>query len=392
MSFSVFFDIAAALAITALLAESYGAVRRRMVGKALAPIVLGVLFGLMALLQMFNPVEPYDGVIIDMRNVPIALAGAFLGWRGLLPCLAIAFATRYGIGGVGTLAGVLGMTIAGLAGMIWARQTAHMKQRGLGMLLLLAAAMSTHIASGVAVPREMAIWFYTVAAGPIVLVNFIAVPLIGALLERENRRIRNENTLSAAITRDAETGLLTGPAFVRDITDAYAAQPFNSFVGFLVVAPDRGLWSSVSGLFRGVNPAPVDLNALRQNVDHSDLAGVCADGSALIPLSAWEVANITRVKSGIRSTMRRLNRQGETDGLVEMILIEAREPAEFIRIAERASLAVQPDWTTGRGDKRLAGKSGASDQISVRRSKIFDPEEHDILFAKADFLIARSHS
>lgn len=115
MTFSVFLDFAASLAVLALLAESYGVIRRRFVGAFAAPIVLGVLFGLMAVVQMHRPFEPFDGVIIDMRNVPIALAGAFLGWRGLLPCLGIAVATRMGIGGVGMVSGIAAMAMSGLA-------------------------------------------------------------------------------------------------------------------------------------------------------------------------------------------------------------------------------------------------------------------------------------
>lgn len=391
MASSVFFDIAAALAVTALLAESYGAVRRKMAGTNYAPFILGVLFGLMALAQMFNPVEPYDGVIIDMRNVPVALAGAFLGWRGLLPCLAIAIATRYGLGGVGVYAGIVGMIIAGLAGMIWARKTAHVERRSVGMLVILAGAMSTHVVSGVLVPAEMAAWFFSVAAGPVVLVNFLAVPLIGMLLERENRRIQQENRLSAAITRDPETGLLTGPAFVRDLTNTYAAHPFGTFVGFLTVSPDTGMWSSMTDLFGTNSRTPVDAQTLAQNVDHVALAGLCADGSALIPLSAWEVENISRVKSGLRAAMRQNRRDGETEGLVAMTLIEATEPAEFIQIAEGAIRAARPNWSTLREPVRTQAKRSVKGQHVVRRSRIFNPEEHDVLFAKADFLIDRSH-
>ena len=114
-----------------------------------------------------------------------------------------AFATRIGIGGVGTVAGVMGMSISGLAGMIWSRQTAHLEHRHLGVLFVLALCMSTHLISGLAVPREMAIWFFTVAAGPIFAVNLVAVPLIGALLERENRRMKEERRLAAAAVHRA---------------------------------------------------------------------------------------------------------------------------------------------------------------------------------------------
>ena len=392
MSTSVFFDIAAALAITALLAESYGFVRRKMAGTDYAPFILGVLFGLMALTQMFTPVEPYEGVFIDMRCVPITLAGAFLGWRGLIPCLAIGVATRYGLGGVGTAAGISGMFFAGLVGVVWARKTSHINRRGLGSLLALAGAMSIHVTSGVLVPYDMAVWFFSVAALPMVMVNLVAVPFIGALLERENRRIQHENRLSAAATRDPDTGLLTGPAFVRDLTNTYATQPFGTFAGFLVVSPDVGMWSSMTGLFGGNSRTPVDAQTLAQNVDHAGLAGMCADGSALIPLTAWEVENISRIKSGLRGAMRSNRPDGETAGLVDMKVIEAQEPAEFIRIAERAVLAARPNWNALPETGRMQAKRTPDELPALRRSRIFDPDEHDVLFAKANFLIDRSQS
>lgn len=390
MDTTILFDIAAALAVTALLAESYGTVRRKMVGTHFAPVILGVFFGLMAFVQMFTPVVPFAGVIVDMRNVPIALAGAFLGWRGLLPCLAIALATRYGIGGVGMVAGVFGMMIAGLAGMIWARMTAHLEQRGLKVLFVLAAAMSTHIVSGILVPWEMAVWYYSVAAGPMVLVNFIAIPLIGSLLERENQRIQRENTLSAAITRDPQSGLLLGAALVRDVTNAYAAQPFGTFSGFLKISLDRRDWSLKSRLFGSAQSTSVCANDLTHAVDHAALAGICADGSILIPLSAWEIENISRVQSALLTSIRGKFRNGEIVGLMDLAVMETVTPAEFIRVAESATLATQPDWSK-RPLKAKARITGSGPAQTMRRSQIFNPEEHDILFAKADFLIDRSH-
>lgn len=390
MSTSVFFDIAAALAITALLAESYGFVRRKMGGTNYAPLILGVLFGLMALTQMFTPVEPYEGVFIDMRCVPITLAGAFLGWRGLIPCLAIGVATRYGLGGVGTAAGITGMFVAGFVGILWARKTAHMKRRGLGMLMVLAGAMSTHVATAILVPYDAAVWFFSVAATPMVIVNLVAVPFIGMLLERENRRIQEENRMSAAVTRDPDTGLLTGPAFVRDLTNTYATRPFGTFAGFLTISTDTGMRLSMTGLLGDNNRTPVDAQTLAMNMDHANLAGMCADGSTLVPLTAWEVENISRIKSGIRAAMRNNRRDGETAGLIDMKVIEAPEPAEFIRIAEGAVVAVRPNWNVLPGPLRTLTKRPLDEQPLLRHSRIFAPEEHDVLFAKANFLIDRS--
>lgn len=388
MSGSVFIDIAAALAVTALLGEAYGMVRRRFAGSALAPFVLGIMFGIIALAQMYHPIEPFDGLIIDLRNIPIALAGAFLGWRGLVPCLVIAMSARFGIGGVGTSAGLLGMMLAGCAGVLWAHKMAEYERRNFSMLLLLALAMSSHLLAALVLPHDIAVWFLTTAAAPLLALNLITVPLLGALLERENRRIQKENRMAAAMTREPESGLLTGAAFVRDVSNAYAAQPFGTFSGFISVQTHLGVWRSVVDLIGGTPKAALDCHFLSHHLQHAPLAGMCADGSVLIPLSAFEVDNISRIKSELRQSLR-YDRSGEAfRGTIDMTLIEADDPAEFIRIAGTAALAAQPDWSARHAATNCAAVR--PDAISrVRRSRIFNPDEHDILFAKAEFLIER---
>lgn len=389
MSFSTIIDVVAALALTALVAESYGAVRRRLVGNVLAPFVLGVFFGLMALVVMFNPLEPFEGLIIDMRNIPIALAGAFLGWRGLLPCLAIAVATRVGLGGVGMEAGIWGMVIAGLAGLIWARKMASQDTRTFGALLLLGMAMSTHLLSGLALPREFAIWFFTTAAAPMLAMNLIAVPLIASLLEREIQRIRRDNRFAASATHDAMSGLLLAPAFMREMTNAYAARPFGTYAGFLTIDPALGLWRTAVRLFGEPVAVGLDRQALATVVEHAELAGVCSDGRILVPLSREEMQQVTRVKAALTVVLR--NTPSAAAGMmVTLSVVETPTPDDFLRITITAPTAAKVDWK-GQVEGRQQSLMRPDEPSRVRRASLFNPEEHDILFAKAEFLIKRKN-
>ncbi len=395
MYFTILIDFAASLAIMAMLAESYGVVRRRLVGAALAPVLLGVLFGLIAMVEMFRPLEPFDGLIVDMRNVPIALAGAFLGWRGLIPCLIIAASARIGIGGVGVQAGLIAMVIAGLAGMIWAQKTAHLKRRGIGQLLGLACAMSLHLSAAFVLPHEMAAWFFGVAAGPIFLLNLISITLVGAFLERENRRILGENQLLAAATRHPVSGLLTAPAFTRDVSNALEARPLGTFAGLMIVSaehhPLRGLLMRSGAITQNV---AVDRHHIADFVTHADLVGQSSDGRILIPLTKEELLNSDQLAADLRRNSRGLANQTEgRQGSAQLAfeVLPTPDPAVFLSAVESAPLAAQPSWLKVKASEDAAPHRSKL-RSAARRARLFDPAEHDALFLKADFLINRSRT
>lgn len=65
------------------------AIRRRLPGPRLAETALGLLSGAVAILQMMSPIEPVEGLPVDLRQVPVVLAGAVPGPRGLLACLLL---------------------------------------------------------------------------------------------------------------------------------------------------------------------------------------------------------------------------------------------------------------------------------------------------------------
>lgn len=391
MSITIAVDVIVAIAVSALLGEAYGSVRRHFSGKAMAPFALGALFGLIAIVQMYRPIEPFDGLLIDLRNIPIALAGAFLGWRGLLPCLVMAAGARLGMGGLGAGAGVLGMVLAGGAGVLWERRMAHIDERNLAMLLMLAVAMSAHLLAGLVLPQEMSVWFFTTAALPLFMLNLVAIPLIGSVLERENRRIQREHRMAAAMTREPDSGLLTGAAFVRDVTNAYAAQPYGTFSGFLKISVNSSVWYSLERVFGAAGKTVLDSHFLAQHFEHAAFAGMAIDGSVLVPLTGQEIDTISRVKSHLRLGLQARCRDEGTSATLQFRVLEASDPKDFLRIAETAAIMPRANWAHKQNGPRGV-LSNRSDIGQSRRAQIFDPEEHDILFAKADFLIERGKS
>lgn len=387
MGAALFFDVFAAVAVTALLAEGYGIVRRKLSGSAWAPYLLGVVFGLIAMVQMQHPLEPFDGLILDLRNIPIALAGAFLGWRGLLPCLALAMVTRYTHGGVGMESGLLAMTIAGVAGMVWARSRINLGEGGVVSLLLLGVFMSTHLFAVIVLPRDVAIWFLTTAALPMLGLNMVTVPLMAALLQRENIRIRRENHLVASVTHDAASGLLLGPAFLREVSNSYAARAFGTYAGFLTLTPERGTWQKITGLFGDPATAPMDRQTMCQHLTHGNLAGLCVDGRVLVPLTPEEINQINRVKTNLTHGLRTGN-LAESGTTVSITMCETPHPEDFLRIAETALIAESAPWSGGTQNRPSSIPQSGNDRF-IRRAIVLEREEHDVLFAKADFLFQR---
>ena len=216
------------------LALAYGSIQRRLPGRATGEVVLGALFGVVAIVQMNMPVSPMEGFIIDMRAVPVALAGAYLGLRGLTVCIVIAAGYRLGLGGVGAPAGVMGMVIAGGAGMIWSALTVN-SLRTLRTILGLGLAMSAHLFGALLLPIDLAIWFVTTAAPVMVLLNLVFVPPISMALERETRIIREGERLRRLAGIEDGDGVMPVEALGWALAQGAACGTLDRSVGVIRV-------------------------------------------------------------------------------------------------------------------------------------------------------------
>lgn len=217
LSFEMLLEFSSSLALVAILAAAFGAIDRKLGFDRRAKLVLGSMFGAVACLQMNLPITPMEGVILDLRCVPVVLAGAFLGWRGALVCLAIAVAARVQVGGVGMWTGIAAMVVSSAVGLVWARVWPKASGRSTLAIAVLGIASSLNMASVFFLPDPAFTWVVENTLAAIFIMNFLSVFLVGMLIQSEIRRMEVEARLGRAAIVHPETGVMTRGAFEREL-------------------------------------------------------------------------------------------------------------------------------------------------------------------------------
>ena len=100
----------------AILAIGYGTIERFRMKDRWRGIVLGVWFGLGAVLAMSAPAKLADGFIFDVRCIIIGLAAAFGTPITIVVSTALAIFYRFYLGGSGALPGSVGIGLAAIFG------------------------------------------------------------------------------------------------------------------------------------------------------------------------------------------------------------------------------------------------------------------------------------
>lgn len=379
MDTDLMIDFASSLALLALLSWSYGILRRRLGGAKLAPVVLGGLFGFVALLQMHAPIEPAEGLIIDLRAVPVALAGAFLGRAGLVACMTVALGARYGIGGIGMIAGMTGIALAGAAGLIWHRMTAHLGRRRFRDLLGLAVCVSASLTGAVSLPAPHGAWFFSQAAPALAAAYLVAIPAIGALLERERIILKLEDDMKADARIDPASGLYTVPGFARRIAETSATGRVAPVRAVMVLELRHGAllsahWGQaiLGHVLKGLRGRVAGL------VRHGDMLVKPGEQSIGIALTADEMARAADLAAEARRIIAE-RAIALPDGDAVQVRVDARVVPLGAPECEDVTIAA----LTGRPPvRRRAWRSRAGARKAMR------PISHHALFVKADRLLA----
>ena len=163
------------------------------------------------------PLEPMDGLIIDLRNVPLVLCGGFLGRRASLIYFCMTETTRFGLGCIGMLSGILATTIAVCAGGLLvrlARPPFHYKVKHLVFFYYMA---SLHFCAAVVLEEPAQSWFLENASAPIAIFNLASITIAAHLLDAEELKITREYRLAESATLDTDHGAMMKSAFVREI-------------------------------------------------------------------------------------------------------------------------------------------------------------------------------
>lgn len=396
MPIPVLVDFAGSISILIVLAVAFGAIRRRVSRGTIAQAIQGALFGSVAVLQMFAPLEPMSGLIIDLRNIPIALAGAFLGWRGLAICLLIATSVRAGVGGVGADAGILAMAIAGSAGAMWSRIFANRRSRGWISLYFLAIGMSSHLAAALILPPDIARWFFSEAALSILLLNLFCVPIVGFFLSRELQMIENEQRLEEAARIDPETGLLNGRAFQQELNLKLAASPLGTVSGLMVVRLRHNDFVSATW---GQTVTTFVLGALKHRIEELrpeiSIFGVTKDHRLVVPLSRYDVIDVNDFSTQIQrlaiAEAFNLPNGQRASVSVDVDILEMEKLSEF-QAALTGLFPSTATTLTARSQSRtpwwLRYFQSKRDRAHAGMSEKQGSKEETVLFQKADLLFA----
>ncbi|MEJ6404564.1 GGDEF domain-containing protein [Yoonia sp. 2307UL14-13] len=199
-------------ALAFLLVYAYSVVSREGWMKDHVNIVMGVAFGLCAVVAMMNPIPIVEGVIVDIRALFVGAAAAFFGIVGGAIALSFGLITRFSIGGDGAAIGMTSMTIAMLMGLAWAAWVRPRMQNPLRSFLVLGAMISVQLGLGLMLAdgvRE--VFFYKLA--PVVLVShLIGAPFLGMLIARERVLLDEQKELKNAVSVDPLTQLMNRQA------------------------------------------------------------------------------------------------------------------------------------------------------------------------------------
>lgn len=185
-------------------------------------LAVGALFGAGAIISMLDPIVVAPGVVADLRNVPVLLAGPFGGALAVLVAGAFAAGFRLHEGGIGVLTGVVSILIAAVLALVFTRlvKTEAHRLRA-PHLLMLGSASCLSLASIVLLPPAIGLIFLRGVGGPIVLSTIAGVILLGTLLTRELRRMRAEAEVRTLSLIDPLTKLFNRRALDEELDRAF---------------------------------------------------------------------------------------------------------------------------------------------------------------------------
>lgn len=154
----------------------------------LGKFLFGTLCGVVALAVMSMPFELAAGVIMDLRGVPIVLAGFFAGPIGGIIAGAMALMLRIYIGGAGVLAGAVVIIMFGVLGILAGRRTRGRARTFADVSDLAMITVGGSLLSTLALPEDTRRIVFEYVALPASALNYLSILLAGSVIVHENRR------------------------------------------------------------------------------------------------------------------------------------------------------------------------------------------------------------
>jgi LytS/YehU family sensor histidine kinase len=164
-------------------------------------VVLGVLFGSVALLGMANPVNFAPGVFFDGRSIVLAVAGVVGG--GVTAAIAAGMAAfyRYQLGGIGALVGITVILLAALLGVLarqWCQRRSDPPQYGHYLALGGVVVQLMQLATFTQIPDRAGYAFIEQAWWVLLLFYPLATTLLCLIFRNYEQQLEEREALQAA--------------------------------------------------------------------------------------------------------------------------------------------------------------------------------------------------
>ncbi|MGF7206339.1 PAS domain S-box-containing protein [Skermanella aerolata] len=292
----------------------------------------GLLFGGGTVLTMLVPIHISPGVVIDARAIMLGLAAPFGGIGAATIAALISGAFRlFGTGGIGALAGVAGIAMAVLAGVLFDRLPRKLRLRfrtasfaALGLLI------SCNILSLLLLPSwEDALQVLSAVGLPLVVINVGGTVVFGILLSREQERM---GILQALRTSEARYRAIIDTAADAIVT----ARGEGELTAFNSAAERLFGHKAADVLGRDIRLLlPEAERFIQDSFTNRQVRGLHRDGTALeleLSLSAWRGSGDRRFITCIIRDVAERNR-------IDADLKLAKETAESANRAKGQFLA-----------------------------------------------------
>lgn len=284
--------VAMSLALVCILAPLTPYLQERWSDRNWGEALIGAIFGAVVIAEMLHPLEPMAGLIVDMRALPLVLAGAFLGTKGVLTAVLVSVLGRLAIGGIGTTAGMISMVMYAAVGVFWAQTTASQWSNQAVRLLALPFLSVAGLLTAAILPEPARSWFFWNAAPSLAVTYFVTLPPLVLLFEHAVRRSKTRIVLRplAFQHRNKVEGLRApdGPA-VANLGLRFKA--INNLGTYSQVSPQE----------------IIDLAALRLK-EHIPWVRFCGEHDAmlLVPLTESRLIALETVRSELQEALLRV--------------------------------------------------------------------------------------
>lgn len=353
-------SLARVLGQVAIIVYAYSWVIRIIDRGVLKSVAVGLLFGVVGILSMADPIQWMPGVIQDGRSILLVLTPVYGGLLGTIVAAMMIGLFRFMIGGLGAVGGIAGILIVAIAGYVLSLLPRHWIGTGWKRSALFGLATCTSLVVLVFLPWPVARELLLSATLPVTIVNIIGVFLLSDLLGREQYRIGIQRALESEASLDPLTRLPNRRVLQRE-GDRCSKEAGIRRIPFSIIMLDIDYFKKINdswGHSFGDTVLARVADVIRQTVRRTDIAARYGGEEIVVLLPNTDIRAATAIAEKIRKDIEATILMFEQESIrvtVSIGIACSHEPtADFKHVLEAADKALYRAKAGGRNRVELA--------------------------------------